>query len=334
MAEDGTSEGAPTRAALIAQMLATPTDTSQAAAPPPLPPPSPEEQPPAPVDVDGDETADADVDEPDDADEVETAPVEDKDEKGHQAIKRAEVRMRQEMAAREARMQADHERAVAEIRPKLAELERLQSLLSRSKHDTDALVELLGLADDDFEPHAQGLFARSPKYKDDPKAKAYAAQSLRARQEKAERDALAKRLDAIETDRKEAARLAEVEKSRQQFLGEVRKAVGDKTPLVKALAAKNPEKLERMVAATGLALMEKFDRVPTAAEVVAEVEKRRKSQRAEFVEETEAAAAVDAGTGKKEAAAKAAKPKNGANGEPKFKTREEALAAFTAGQLD
>jgi hypothetical protein len=71
------------------------------------------------------------------------------------------------------------------------------------------------------------------------------------------------------------------------------------------------------------------------AAVIRELEKRRGSHRAEFVDDEPAAAAAPdtkkpADKGKKPDA----KPTNGANGAPKFKTRDEALAAFRSGRLD
>lgn len=328
---DGVASAGPgpaSREALLAQFKAadtSPTD-SQAAAPSPSPPPSPAgEQPPASPD----EAADADPD--DDADDAlvddEADTLDAKDAKGHQAVKRAEVRMRQDLAAERAKMEGEFNAAIERVRPQLERLEKLERLVQRGRFDTDAVIELLGLTEDDFDGHGKNFLARTKAYADKPGVKEHAARTLREREERAARDAITRRQDELEatikSEREQAANAA----AKAKWMAGIKPLVDDKAPLTKRLLTKNPEKAERLIASTALDMWEKSGKQPTDKAIIAELEKRRAGHRAEFVDDEPVAA--DKKTDKA-----AAKPTNGANGAPKFKTREEALEAFRAGRLD
>lgn len=330
------------RAALMQKFATASTDADPSQAPAPkesLPPSASASAQSSPdgqaQDTDDEDLGDADLkaaptdDEAPDDPEPDDPDDEADDKVEHLSIKRAEVRMRAEMAAERQKMQADLDRAVAEIRPKLERLEKLEGLVSRSKHDTDALVELLELGDDDFEPHAHGLAARSPKWRDKPEMKATSQRMLKEREERAERAAMKARIDKFEADQKAEREASAQEKARVEHIATVTKALDDKTPLAKALQAKNPVKYERMVMVATLDLWESLGRQPKTGEVTREVEKRRAAQKAEF-DSGEAAPVEKAVTAAKKAdKAAPAKPTNGANGAPpKFKTRDDLFREF------
>lgn len=321
-------------------------DTGQAPAPPTSSAQEPEERASTSADEVEDEgynpeaEAAADGGDVDDADAVE-ADGGDGDEqelKGHQAVKRAEVRMRRELAADRAQMQAEWNAAVAKVQPQLERLEKLEASIAKGRFDMDAAAELFGWSDDDMETIGHAAFARSPKYKDKPEVKAYSQRAQREREERAARDAIMKRQDALEAQIKQDRESAANAKAHTEWLGGVHKLVDDKSPLVKRLLAKNPEKANRLLSATALDLWEKTNKAPTDAAVIRELEKRRAAHAAEFVDPPQEAAR-GAGTaapvtpaGKKP---EAKKPTNGANGAPqKFKTRDELLEAFDARPLD
>jgi hypothetical protein len=345
MADDAPGEGAAapaveSRANLMAKFRAgvsDAADTSQAPAPSPPSPSSTGERAPASAEAAA-ETDPDDTDAAPDDDAIVDDDADTQDLKGHQAVKRAEVRMRQQLADERAKMQSELDRAVAEIRPRLERLTKLEQIAERGRNDFDAAAEFFGWTEDDMEAIGHNGFARSPKYKDKPEMKAYATRAMRERAEREERAAIKKRQDDLEAQIKQRDEQAAQAAARTQWLGGVKKLVDDKAPLVKRLIAKSPDKADRLLAATALELWEKTGAQPSDAAVIRELEKRRAAHRAEFVDEEPVAAAPDAKkpTDKDKADPKKpdAKPTNGANGAPKFKTRDEALAAFRAGQLD
>lgn len=324
-------------------------DDSQAAAPSKAAPPSPPagEQPPASTDDVPDDEApntpaeaapdedDVEVDDPIDDDEDDT--IDAKDAKGHQAVKRAEVRMRQEVAAERAKMQAELDRAVAEIRPRLERLQKLEAIAEAGRNDFDAAAEFFGWTEDDMEAIGHNGFARSPKYKDKPEMKAYATKAMRERADRDERASLKKRQDDLEAQIKQRDTEAAQAAARAQWLGGVKKLVDDKAPLTKRLLSKSPDKAERLLMQTALDLWQKTGDQPSDAAVIRALEKRRAAHRSEFMDEEAPAAPVVAAKkpADKSAAPANGKKPNGANGAPtEYKSRDELLRAFKERPLD
>lgn len=213
------------------------------------------------------------------------------------ASQREEKRRREAIASERAALKAAHEKALGELEAQRREIEEhrksldeFRGLRERAKYAPDAVLEALGLSAEDFEPAARALYARSPAAANDPKAKATAQAMMRERETagsiselrkeiEAERKAWREETAALKKEISDRERTAEAQKAVDEYLGNVQKSVSpDDAPLVARWAEKSPAKVRQAFHAVALDLLEANDgAVPEPAEVVAEVERRRRA---------------------------------------------------------
>lgn len=190
--------------------------------------------------VDDDADLDADLDE--DEDKSKPADEDDETKTGIDKVRHTEKRMREQL--KKERSDAEVEirqlahRAEQEIeqkwRPRIEAAEKFEKLAQRAAVDPVAALQALGVKEDDYE-HISKVFFTLHKAKDDPKARAVAAQLVKARERDAEIDDLKKWREDREKTEKEREEQAAADRRVDAYIGSVEKAVGDKTPLAKVL---------------------------------------------------------------------------------------------------
>lgn len=244
------------------------------------------------------------------------------------ALQKAEKRVKEQLAADREKL----ERLVREWEPRVAAAQKFEQLAARAKYAPAEVLEALGLSpDDDFEAAARELYARSKAGAKDPKLRDAAGRLQRER----ERDELLARTS------KELAELKqqlEVQKSAtatesavNEYLDRVEKAAAKvEAPLVKHMIAKTPKKARARMLEVANQLSDEMGEVPTAADVIAELEKRRRQELEEDGIDPKKVLEISpttegGGKGKKAAKtlAKTGGGSGGSGGPAKPKTRDE-----------
>lgn len=253
-------------------------------APPPAAAPPPSEEPPssdavgapAPAGEAQELSADDGADE-DDADVEETAPepakVDPETARRLSQVQKQEKRAREGLAAERRAFEEERERWREETRGKTAAVASFEKMKERARLDLASVVKELGIAEEDFEYHAEQLYRRSPKGMKDPRHKALAEQSMRER-EQADRIArLEKQLEEDRTSRSTAETRAAQVRAATEYMGKVTKAAGADAPLVRGMITKNPERAQRRLGQVALELSRDLDGdIPDPAEVVKALE--------------------------------------------------------------
>lgn len=193
-------------------------------------------------------------------------------------VQKAEKRAREAVAAERATFAKEREAFEVERKEWKERLDRFDSLAKRAKYDLASVALELGLTEDDFEPQARDLYAKSKKGAADPKNRAAAAQSARER-EQADRIAqLEAKFEARDKADAEREQQASVQRGVSAFVEGAVKAVGDDAPLVKALLAKNPAKARQTIGQAALYLLDQTGETPEFGDVIAEIEKFRRAE--------------------------------------------------------
>lgn len=232
--------------------------------------------------ADEDDDQDSDEDETeesgDEDDETEDdAPDADKD-KRLAAVQKAERRSKEQLARERKEMHAEIDARVAKLesdwKPRIEAAQKFESLRARAKYDPVGVLTELGLTEDDFELAGQTIYAHSKAAGLKPETRAAAQKAARERELADELVATKKRQDALEKQLADRDQAAAAERAARVYLGQLEKAVSDKTPLAKHFLAKNREKYqmklaaltEQMWAETGtkpepVAVLKRFERV-------------------------------------------------------------------------
>jgi hypothetical protein len=267
---------------------------------PALPKPAPAPKPKADDTDDTDETDDGPDDDTDDVDATDAAAPKPGDagaelgpeaQQRIKAIQRAEKRSKDEIARlrEEHRAEADRVRSTLERewRPRIEAAQKLEGLIGKARTDVGAVIELLGLKEDDLSPLGRALYLRSPQAKASPADRAAADQALREHEGRGALTKLQSEIAELRKERETERAQADTDRTVQAYLDGVVKKIGDDSPLVKQLLEKNPTKtrqrLQRVAARLWDSMREEFGETappPKPPEVIRALEARRQKKEA------------------------------------------------------
>ena len=304
---------APPTAAELAELGALRGEVAPAAAPAAAPPPPAEKAaadpapaaPPAP-----DEPAEDPISDTPDGEEpaAEVSPTSDAapakppepkpdpaEERGMASVRRMEEQARKRLTAERAAMKAEIDKAKAEwaeeraraekqLAPMMEQVKAFEALKARARYAPDAVLEHLGLTAADFEPAARALWSRTEAASADPKNREAVARMMRERETDDRVAAIIKKNEELEKRLAEqndrwTAREQEAESARQanEYLDAVTGAVSDSAPLVQRWMAKDKAKVREQFAVVAMELAQETGEAPNHADVVQEVERRRRA---------------------------------------------------------
>lgn len=214
-------------------------------------------------------------------------------EKRLSAVQKAAKREREMIAKERADAKAEIDRMRAEVDAGLAQVKRFETLKARAKYDPAGVLSELGLTEDDFEPAARDIYARSKAAAADPKAKDAAIRMQREREANDKLSQLERKHAELEAKLAEKEQQAKYEQAWTGFLGDVGKtAETAEAPLMKAALAKNPTKTQQQIRQVCEQLYQETDEWPDPADVVATWEKLKRAELAELGIEAPAAKAA------------------------------------------
>lgn len=164
---------------------------------------------------------------------------------------------------------------LAALRPELEELRAFRQLKARAKYEPEAVLEHLGLGEDDWEPAAERIFTRSPKGRTDPRYRERVQRDSQVRQDRDQLSAATRRIEELEN------RIAsgETETMVAEYLSTVVDAADDESPLVGRLITSDKKHAMKLLRAKARELTVAGDgEVPDAADVIAALEQDRRSE--------------------------------------------------------
>ena len=202
------------------------------------------------------------------------------------AVQHREKRHNEKVAADTAKFEALRK----EWEPKFEAAQKYEARKGTGIRGLLEVVDHFGIAGDDFEHAARALYARSPAAAKDPKTRAAAEdvtwkRSMEQRVEAAEKEAaaakqqLADRDQQAKTQARVDAYLGGIEKHAKTPLKE---GQADAAPLVRKLVETAPAKARALFHQVAVELLDATGATPSPADVVAEVEKRRRADLAEM----------------------------------------------------
>lgn len=216
---------------------------------------------------------------------AEAAPVDaDPDTSKRLATVKAQERRLREQIAKErsdarAALDAERKQFEQDIAPKLKAAQDFEALAKRAKYDPAAVLEQLGLTDDDFELAARHLYARSKAGQADPKNKAAAEQATREREAHDRIAAHEKKLADLEAKLTAKEQAQQFESQRGQYLDNAIKSVAnDNAPLLSKLAAKAPAKARAELWQTAERLFDTTGEFPDHEDVITVWETQRRAE--------------------------------------------------------
>jgi len=156
-------------------------------------------------------------------------------------IRAREKQSKEALAEERADWKREREREEARLSPRLAELEKFETLKARAKYDPAGVLEALGLSDDDMEAASKAAWSRSKAAKADPKQREAVEKTAKEREAADRLAALEKRIAEREKAETERENQARVQTMLTSYLDSISKAASDSTPLARAHLSKNPE---------------------------------------------------------------------------------------------
>lgn len=276
----------PTNADIAAELAAMSEST-----PPPPAESTPPSDPPA---------ADPPAEEPA-ADPPEPAPA--AEQVDPETARRMAAGQKQEERIR--RMMADERKKIADERKKaldelaaereafkkehsasLEEARSFAALKARARQDPDAILAALGLDETDADLAMRALYPRTKAGKEDPNARANTARAMAdraradevaaAKKEAADARAEAAAVRKLIEDRDAASR---AEKAANEWLDAAQKATTSAdAPIVTRWLEKNPARARQRIGEVAMEMLDRDGVVPDHAEVIAEVESRRRAE--------------------------------------------------------
>lgn len=268
------------------------------------------------------EVADEDTETSEDDDENDESTVADpKAAKGLDAVRKAEKRHREKMDADRAELTAERQKHAAAIE-KVAEFE---AAAKRVKYDPLAVLQKLGVSEDDYELIAHAVYAESKAGAADPKRKEAAAQRLRDREKDDKLTATEKRMADLEAKIEKQAQEATQREQAAQYVQQITGAAETKFPLIAKMLQLDPGDASDGLAAAYDRLVKASGKEPTPAAVVAEMDRKERGRlkKLGIDPDTIAKAAPKAA---KPGAKLAAKPAATTNGKSSALTKAEILA--------
>lgn len=212
------------------------------------------------------------------------------------------------------------------------------------KRDLPAVLKLMGYDEDGFEEAAKVIYGLSKTGAADPKNREASERMLRERRDREEVASTKKRLADLESKIETEGKQAAMQREANEYLDGAVKAIGDTTPLTKALAAKNPAKVRGQLHQLTVELAQETGELPTHAAVVAAFEKRRIADLEELGGDVSAYAAkpaakvddkkIDANAAKKKTETKPAGEDDPLMKLPPKERRAKLLARIEAGEID
>ena len=202
------------------------------------------------------------------------------------AVQKAEKRSREQLAKEraeaKAEMQLEFDRQRAALAPHMESLKAFQSAKEKAEVDPVGLLTSLGISVEKFDYIAQQIYNNSKAAEADPKRREFAAQAREKREYEARMEAMQKRIDAMENERKQAAESQENARLEETAFKSLSEAATDDTPLTKKLLAKNPAKARAALLKTARDLFKQTGEPPDAEDVLNAYEKIRAEELAEL----------------------------------------------------
>jgi hypothetical protein len=221
-----------------------------------------------------------------DVDEKAVGKTDPETDKRLSAVQKAEKHSREKLARERAEMKAEmqleFDRQRAAIAPHMESLKAYEAAKARAATDPVAMLKALDVPADQWDYIAQQIYNNSKAAESDPKRKEFAAQAKEKREYESRMEAMQKRIDAMENEKKQQLQAAEQQKLEDQYFGELSKAVTDDSPLTKKLLDKNPTKARTALLKTAERLFEQTGELPDAEDVLAAYEKARAEELAEL----------------------------------------------------
>lgn len=212
--------------------------------------------------------------------------LDDETKKRLAAVQHREKKHNERVAADTAKFEALRK----EWEPKFEAAQKFEALKGKGIAGLLEAADHFGVKGDDFEHAARALYARSPAAAKDPKTRAAAEdvtwrRTMEQRVAAAEEKAAAAEKQLVERDQQ-----AKVQARVDAYLGGIEKHAktapkegqADPAPLVRKLVETAPAKARALFHQVAVELLDATGATPSAADVVAEVEKRRRADLAEM----------------------------------------------------
>lgn len=210
---------------------------------------------------------------------TEPEPLDQATQKRIEAVQKQEKRLRDAIA----KERAEFEKQREEWKAELDAAKRFADLRNRAKYDPAAVLSELGIGDDDFEPIARDLYARSKAGREKPENAEAARRMQREREAMDKISQLESKLEQFQKQQQEQAQRAEWERAYSTWYGGVTKsAESTEAPLFQAQLKSNPRRAEQMVQTIAAELHQESGEWPDASDVIAAYEKRAAEQLAEY----------------------------------------------------
>ncbi len=271
------------RSAVLADLAAAPAEPEAPAAPAESP------EPAAPAEPAEDETGapateGPEPEEPTEPDaEAPTPPAEATPDpelsKRLEALQQAERRKLDAIDKRFRELEARDAEMEKKWAPRLEEIQRFDELKKRAKYDPAAALAALGLDPDaDFELAARQIYSRTAAARENPQLRAEAERAMREREQASSVSALEKKIEALTQQITERDQRAQNERLVTEYLSKSEKAVGEETPIVRNMLAKNAERTRHLLGTLAEDIYQRTGEVPDPPTLVRELESRRRAE--------------------------------------------------------
>lgn len=200
-------------------------------------------------------------------------------------VQKETKRQRELIAKERADAKAEVDRMRAEIQPHLDALKKFEDLRARAKYNPAGVLAELGLTEDDFEPAARDIYARSKAAAADPKTKDAA---LRMQLEREQRDQVAatqKQVADLQAKIAEKEQQAQYQEAWRGYYGDVVKLASAETspsPLLRNAIAKNAPRAEQAIQTLAAQIHQETGEWPDASDVAARFEAVKRAELAEL----------------------------------------------------
>lgn len=207
--------------------------------------------------------------------EAKPDPVDPVTQKRLDQIQKQEKRQRELIAKERAEFEAERAKWQAE----LDAAREFADLRGRAKYDPAGILAKLGVTEDDFEPIARDLYARSKAGREKPENREAALRMQQQREYADKVAALEQKLQQFEAKQQEAAQRQEWERAYSTWYGGVTKAASSvEAPLLQAQLAKNPARAEQAIQAVAAQLHQQTGEWPDADDVITAYEAQRRAE--------------------------------------------------------
>lgn len=259
------------------------------------------------------------------------------------AVSKAEKRSRDQLSKERTELQelkASIDRERMEIAKQLEEVKAFAGLKAKAKYAPAEVLAALGLTEDDYEPAARDIYARSKAAAIDPKNREAAARMQAQREYQDRVGQLESRLETMQKELVAKDQQVQYQQAWHSFYGDVVKSAdkAEDAPLLRSALAKNPARTQQAIQQTAADIYKDTGEWPDPQDVIVTYEKLRRQELEDLgVEYKPAAAPAAVGKPSKtvSATAKAGAPSTPVNGKrSRREEKEDILAALERGQLE